>query len=313
MTSKVDQSMIVTVIVLTFNSSKYLFETLESIKKQSYPHLSLIITDDCSTDNTVDVCKKWVSLNESRFVETQILESPINTGVSGNGNRGAAACKTKWVKGIAGDDLLMPNCIQDNVDFIQSHPEVHFLFSRIVPFGRKQQNISNLLNSIDYRFFDLSMEEQLNRLIFKGNCIPAPSFFYDVSVLREHNISNDERIPMMEDAPKWINILRKGLKLSFMDKETVLYRVSQTSLSGSEDYSPLYYKSLISFRHYYLNDEYVKKWGEQKAFEIELQNQLDVYNKYLFFKNLPIVVLYTKILQLKKKFSFNLKRFLKIL
>ena len=67
MTSNIDQNLIVTIIVATYNSSKYVLETLESIKNQTYPHLSLIITDDCSTDDTVDICKKWVGLNESRF------------------------------------------------------------------------------------------------------------------------------------------------------------------------------------------------------------------------------------------------------
>ena len=311
MTSNIDQNLIVTIIVATYNSSKYVLETLESIKNQTYPHLSLIITDDCSTDDTVDICKKWVGLNESRFVETQILESQINTGISGNGNRGAAACKTKWVKGIAGDDLLMPNCIQDNVDYVLSHPEVHFLFSRIIPFGSNKQKISDILNAIDYSFYDLSTEDQLDRLIFNGNCIPAPSFFYDIDVLRKYGIKNDERIPMLEDAPKWINILRKGLVLSFMDKETVLYRVSSISISGAVDCSPRYYKSRISFWHYYLEDEFIKKWGKQKTFELDLENQLALYNKYLFYKNLPIVILYTKTIKMGKVFSYNIMRFLK--
>ena len=62
--------MIVTVIVYTFNSSKYILETLDSIKKQTYKDLMLIITDDCSTDSTIEICKKWLNLNGDRFVKT---------------------------------------------------------------------------------------------------------------------------------------------------------------------------------------------------------------------------------------------------
>lgn len=48
---------LVSVVVITYNSSKYIVETLNSVKKQTYKNIELIITDDCSTDNTVSVIK----------------------------------------------------------------------------------------------------------------------------------------------------------------------------------------------------------------------------------------------------------------
>ena len=73
---------IVTVIVYSYNSSQYIFETLESIRNQTYPSLMLIISDDCSTDNTVEICKKWIDKNESRFIKTKLLTYEKNTGIS---------------------------------------------------------------------------------------------------------------------------------------------------------------------------------------------------------------------------------------
>ena len=55
-----EKNPIVSVVVVTYNSAKYVLETLESIKDQTYPNLSLVISDDCSTDNTVKLCRKCI-------------------------------------------------------------------------------------------------------------------------------------------------------------------------------------------------------------------------------------------------------------
>ena len=52
--------MLVSISVITYNSSKYILDTLDSVKAQTYPNLELVISDDCSTDNTIDLCKDWV-------------------------------------------------------------------------------------------------------------------------------------------------------------------------------------------------------------------------------------------------------------
>lgn len=107
-----DKKPTVTVSVTTYNSAKYVAETLESIKNQSYPNLILQISDDCSTDNTIDICKSWINKNKDRFVKTKIIVPESNTGVTGNCNRAWDACETRYFKGIAGDDLLLPYCIE---------------------------------------------------------------------------------------------------------------------------------------------------------------------------------------------------------
>ncbi|MDR0890977.1 MAG: glycosyltransferase [Endomicrobium sp.] len=50
---------LVSVCVITYNSSKYVLETLESIKTQTYQNIELIVSDDCSTDDTVEVCENY--------------------------------------------------------------------------------------------------------------------------------------------------------------------------------------------------------------------------------------------------------------
>ena len=129
----------VSIAVVTYNSAKTILETLESIKVQTYPNLELIISDDCSTDHTVSLCREWVEKNKERFDRVELITAEKNTGVSANFNRAEAACQGEWVKPIAGDDLLMPNCIEECVNYAEKHPDAYAIFGRAKAFGASME------------------------------------------------------------------------------------------------------------------------------------------------------------------------------
>ena len=234
----------VTVAVLTFNSSKYVIETLESIKAQTYPDIILYISDDCSTDNTVKVCKDWIEKNGSRFVKTKIIVPEHNTGVAGNINRAWDACETRYIKEIAGDDKLMPNCIKDNMQYMREHPEAVFVFSKIKVFGNSDQQNKKFESVFDYSKFNWSPEKQLDYFLRGKNFVTASTCFANIEKIRDLNLRNDERIPLLEDTPKWANAIRKGVNLNFFEKETVEYRVHNTSLSTRKRPNYRFHRSL---------------------------------------------------------------------
>ena len=69
------------IIIVTYNSSPYVLETLESARAQTYQNIELIITDDCSIDNTVNICREWIDKNKERFVRTELITVEQNTGI----------------------------------------------------------------------------------------------------------------------------------------------------------------------------------------------------------------------------------------
>lgn len=260
-------SLLVSVSVLTYNSSMYILETLESIRQQTYPTLELVVSDDCSTDNTVELCREWIEQNKKRFVNTTIVVSPTNKGISANYNQGMDNCTGSYIKEIAGDDLLLPNCVEDYMDFIKNHPDASFCFGRAVVFDGDEERRRNVQKLFDYTAFGLPSSQQYAKLMNSENFICSATFFFNRKVAQEKGIRNDERIPFMEDMPKWISILKSGEMLWFVDKEVVKFRCSSTSLSTQHEKSSLWKNQFALFSIYYVAP-YIKAINPRKSWRI---------------------------------------------
>lgn len=275
-----DRMQTVTVSVITYNSSKYVLDTLESIKNQTYPRLILHICDDCSTDNTIEICKNWIEKNKERFESTDIFIPEHNTGVSANFNRAWDACATEYNKDIAGDDILLPNCIMDNMKYVEEHPEVVLLFSRMKSFGASEERCWHSDNNVYiYEFFSWAPKKQYRFLYEERNCIPAPTCFINVRKTREYGLRHDERIPMQEDVAKWLNALKMGIKFHFFDETTVRYRLHDESLSTATVQSPISRESCELFWFYYhFEQEY--KVNNDLAIKHAVERQMEYYKLY---------------------------------
>jgi len=230
---------LISVIIVTYNSSLFVAETLESIYKQTWNDLELIITDDCSEDSTLEVCREWLIKNRERFVHAEIIASEKNTGVSANANRGLHAAKGEWIKFLGADDTLKPRCIEDNMSFITSNPKIKALFSRIELY-RDTFEASTFVKTIPIDPFDQhsilalgrSPLSQYKLLLTSDRIHFTPSVFLH----RETLISlggYDERFPMLEDYPLWLKLTRNGHKLFFLDKVTVNYRQHSNAINNT--------------------------------------------------------------------------------
>ena len=276
-----EKNPLVSVPVITYNSSKTILETLESIKAQTYQNIELIISDDCSTDNTVEICKKWVSENEHRFVRTVVLESPVNTGISANGNRAEDVCQGEWVKGIAGDDVLLPKCIEEFLKFVRINTDAIYVFCKINVFGA-DPTICKQREEMAIDFCDLILklnsEDQLNYILL-GMCPPAPGCFYNRLKAQKLGIVNDERIKFIEDWPKWIKFLETGNRLYVIDKCLVNYRLGGISSSERWESLDLFMSKRQVFFYYVLKHEL--KRGKDNVISSIIDFECDLYSRYL--------------------------------
>lgn len=250
---------LVSIIVVTYNSSEYVLETLESAKAQTYQNIELIISDDCSKDNTVEVCQMWLDKNKDRFVRVELITSEKNTGIPANSNRGVKNAYGNWIKIIAGDDALLPNCIYDFVEFTQQNHECKLIHSRILKYNNTFDEI-NLVgeNKNNEIFVDCkyTSEDQFSILLMK-NQVMAPTVFINKQVLMDVGFF-DESIPLCEDYPMWLNLTKKGFKFYFLNKVTVKYRLHDSSISQSKN-------QIFSSGYFKVEADVYKKWIKPDA------------------------------------------------
>lgn len=222
---------LVSCTVASYNAENTIIETLESIKAQTYQNIELIVSDDCSTDHTVFICRKWIEENKQRFVRTKLLTVEKNTGVSANLNRISEACRGEWKKGIAGDDKLLPTCVEDYMDFVKEHPEAKWVSSYMKSYNETFDDVNCIGRFVvdSLSFFNKDAHGQLLELA-KRNLINAPTLFLKSSFNLEIKYREDYSF---EDWPFFIDALEKGYKCYFMPKETVCYRI-HSSISNAK-------------------------------------------------------------------------------
>ena len=231
----------VTIVVTTYNASLYILETLESTFNQSYSNLALVISDDCSSDSTVAIVKDWVAQekNQKRFSTIEIITVPKNTGVSANCNRCIAAVKTDWFKFISGDDILLPNCIEDNMNFVQENPHAKIIFSQVKLYQdyfeeKYYIKTTPIVYPNNLMAASLSAEDQYKLLLMSDRIHYTPSVF-----MNRHTIQNvgcyDETNRLVEDYPMWLKLTGSGERLCYFHKITVGYRVHAKATNNVGD------------------------------------------------------------------------------
>ena len=253
---------LVSITVVSYNSGSTILETLESIKNQSYARLELIISDDCSTDNTVSLCEEWLSKNKSRFERVVLLTTPRNTGVCENSNRCKRAAQGLWIKGIAGDDILMPDCITDFMDFANNHPEASFITSLMSVYNEtfeKENCIVEKKGPTKIEVFNQPISVQLKQMAY-DSYIQAPSVFIKKEVFDAVG-GYSGKYPF-EDWPFYMDVLEKGVKLFFMEKVTVGYRVHQSISNAS---GKLFNYRFNSRTHAFLKERCFKYYSKRKV------------------------------------------------
>jgi glycosyltransferase involved in cell wall biosynthesis len=109
----------VSVCVVTFNQAEYIEETVRSALAQDYDNFEVIVSDDASTDGTLEIVER-MAREDARVVP---VRATSNSGLAGNLNRGLARAKGDYFAILGGDDLFVPGKLSAQVAWFQQAPE----------------------------------------------------------------------------------------------------------------------------------------------------------------------------------------------
>lgn len=262
---------LVSIIIISYNSSKFISDTLESVKDQTYKNIELIISDDNSKDETLDICKEWISKNAGRFVCVKVIPSLVNTGISANCNRGIANSSGEWLKILAGDDLLYPDAIQIFINEINND----ILNKKLVYHGddRILQD-DKLIKEESDEYVDPSIQKfnqeetsayEQYRILLRFCPVSAPTAILHRTIFQSIG-DFDERFKFWEDRPMWLKLTSNGIKMHFVNEKIVMYRRHSNSVQEI-DSTTLFSRTVLSM---------------DAAYKELILPQLPLYERYLF-------------------------------
>jgi glycosyltransferase involved in cell wall biosynthesis len=119
----------VSICTPVFNRPVYIAETIESALNQTFTDFELIITDNCSTDNTLEVIKGYAAKDKRIKYFSNECHIPANL------NRAILLSCGQYIKPLFSDDKLAPNCLELFVNILDNHPKVSLVTSYTQAFG----------------------------------------------------------------------------------------------------------------------------------------------------------------------------------
>ena len=206
----------VSIVVPVYNASGCIADTIMSVKKQKYDDYELLLVDDASTDNSVQIIEGFVS------DRIKLLANTLQKGAAGARNTGITAATGRYIAFIDADDLWMEDKLEKQVSFMRSK-DAAFSFTGYEfadATGAGCGKIVRVPDTITYK------EALRNTTIFTSTVM------FDMDKLSKDDIM----MPYVksEDTATWWNVLRSGHTAFGLDESLTLYRRMGESLSSDK-------------------------------------------------------------------------------
>mgnify|MGYP000072251826 FL=1 len=207
---------LVSIITPSYNSSKFISQTIESILSQTYTNWELLITDDCSVDNTREIVESY-QRKDTRIKFFQLKE---NSGPGIARNHSIEMAKGRFIAFCDSDDQWYPEKLEKQLAFMQEKNCALSYTSYMVC------DESNVITSIV-----VSLSNITYAALKRDNGIGCSTAIFDVDKVGKMYFPD---IRKRQDWGLWLNILKK-VKVAYGMKEPLaLYRIQETSLSSNK-------------------------------------------------------------------------------
>jgi glycosyltransferase involved in cell wall biosynthesis len=201
---------LISVIVPCYNQGIYLKETIQSALASTYRPLEIIIIDDGSTDDSLELAR----VLEAQHPEVRVLNQ-ANAGVTKARNMGIATAQGEYILPLDGDDLISAAYIEQGLAILATRPEVKVVYCQAEKFsdsGRKP-----------WKLKPFSLQQ-----LAKDNMIFVSALFRKADALEVGGFSEDMR-QGREDWEFWIKLLKNGGEVVQLPEVGFFYRLTPNS------------------------------------------------------------------------------------
>lgn len=238
-------SELVSIIVPVYNVEQYLEECIESILRQTYTNIEIILVNDGSTDRSAEICKKAAE-SDSRVV----VREKENGGLASARNFGLDCAKGQFISFVDSDDTIEATMIEQMYNQFKSHTDTDLVVCGFVRYDDESGRVFSR-EMMNLTWNEISGFEDANIVYLNPavwNKMYSKSFFDDVRF---------EKVRLSEDLVLMLDILKKVRKIRRVPECLYNYRVRSTSLINSVNMTqvkPLY-KQIIDRRRLIKSDD----------------------------------------------------------
>jgi glycosyltransferase involved in cell wall biosynthesis len=205
---------LVSIILPTYNGSRYLRESVESCIAQTYRSFELIIVDDGSTDNTAEIINEFVRCDD----RVKAVHHETNRNLPSALNSGFAIAKGKLFTWTSDDNIYLPNAIADMADFLCTNTHLDIVYCN---YGVIDENGRLFSTVTTGPWYELPICDTIGACFMYRNIVDRMIGGYD-----------SERF-CVEDYAFWLKAYNAGFKYGKLDELLYWYRMHANSLTGS--------------------------------------------------------------------------------
>lgn len=224
---------LVSIITPTYNSSKFIADTIEGVLKQSYSNWELLITDDCSTDNSIEIINNYVQL-DSRI---KLLKLDINSGSGVCRNKSIEAAKGRYIAFCDSDDVWMPQKLEKQLAFMEKMG-CALTYSSYMHMDEEGNEVGIVVSNRKITFSSLKRDCGIG-------CLTA---IYDTRKVGKMYMSS---IRKRQDWGLWLEILAKCRVAYGLKEPLAYYRLRKGSISNNKlnlvKYNINVYRTILDF------------------------------------------------------------------
>ena len=292
----------ISVCIPTYNYAMYLSEAIESIQMQNIKDYELIVIDDSSTDNTVEIVKRYADHDN----KIKFFVNSNNVGMVANWNLCLNKSSGEYIKFVFGDDFLLEqNALEKMINLMDSDDSVALVCSSrlfIDCEANKARKRGNFVGDVIIGGVDV-----INKCLFsQKNLIGEPT-----AVMFRRSLAGrgfDDRYKQMVDLEMWFHLLEQG-KLAYIDEPLCAFRVHANQQTAQNRENMVSVDDLYSLYYDYMNKPYVNI-SDFARFFIFYENAYIVFskcytgflNKFIFFAFYPFYLIIRPIYRKFKKY-----------
>ena len=200
-----------------YNGEDYLSEAIDSVLDQSFTDFELIVINDCSTDRTGELLAEYSSKDERVKVHT----NEVNLRLPSSLNKAISLAKGKYIARMDADDICMPNRLEEQFAFMESHPDLALSSCRFMTLKNGVISSGGCGGKTDH--------ESIKALLLVTNPILHPGIIAKADVIRE--LGYDKNFTCTEDMELWSRFVLGNHTIEIQPEYLMIYRLHDKQIT----------------------------------------------------------------------------------